>query len=146
MQMGYFMMEFWNVDGTLMCKNRKTVHLSIHLGSSYEVRISDIQDQGNWDINTDSIIRYQWKIKSDKNMRYVHFFTIHVISLMIMLPWYTVNIIVGLEWRNICMDFFALWRIIYSNLESLSLFFNATESQEYSVQESIMSRIRKEKL
>ena len=139
-------MEFWNVDGTLMCKNRKTVHLSIHLGSSYEVRISDTQDQGNWDINTYSIIRYQWKIKSDKNTRYVHFFTIHLVSLMIMLPWYTAYIIVGLEWRNTYMDFYALGRIIYCKMDSFSLFFNPTGIQEHSVQDSSMSRIRKEKL
>ena len=27
---------------------------------------------------------------------------------MIMLPWYTAYIIVGLEWRNTCMHFYAL--------------------------------------
>ena len=35
---------------------------------------------------------------------------------------------------------------IYANLESLSLFYKATGNQEYLVQESSMSRIRKEKL
>ena len=45
-------MEFWKVDGILMYKSRKTVYLPIHLGSSYEVRISDILDQGNWNSNT----------------------------------------------------------------------------------------------
>ena len=44
------------------------------------------------------------------------------------------------------MDFYALGRIIYCKMESLSLFFNATGNQEHSVQESRMSRIRKEKL
>ena len=77
-----FMMEFWMVDGILMWKNRKTVYLSIHLGSSYEVRISDILDQGNWDINTHSIIRYHWIIKSDKNTRNVHF-----LPFMLYLSW-----------------------------------------------------------
>ena len=65
---------------------------------------------------------------------------------MIVLPWYTVYIIVGLEWRNTCMDFYALGGIIYANLESLSLFYKTTGNQEYLVQESRMSRIRKEKL
>ena len=65
---------------------------------------------------------------------------------MIMLPWYTVYIIVGLEWRNACMDFYAFGRIIYANLESLSLFYKTTGNQEHWVQESRMSRIRKEKI
>ena len=139
-------MEFWKVDGILMWKNRKAVYLSIHLGSSYEVRICNILDQGNWDINTYNIIRYQWIIMSDKNIKKSSFLTMHVVSLMIMLPWYTAYIIVGLEWRNTCMDFYVLWRIIYSNLESLSLFYKGTGNQEHLVQESSMSRIRKEKL
>jgi len=126
-----FMTEFWKVDGILMWKNRKTAYLSIHLGSPYEVRISDILDQGNWYINTYSLKRYQWIINSDKNTRNVHFLYIHVVSLMIKLPWYTVYIIVGLEWRNTCMHFYALGRIIYANLESLSLFYNATGNQEH---------------
>ena len=50
---------------------------------------------------------------------------------MIMLPWYTVYIIVGLEWRNACMDFYAFGRIIYANLESLSLFYKTTGNQEH---------------
>ena len=44
------------------------------------------------------------------------------------------------------MDFYALGRIIYVNLESLSLFYKATGNQEHLVQETRMSRIRKEKL
>ena len=44
------------------------------------------------------------------------------------------------------MDFYALGGIIYANLESLSLFYKTTGNQEYLVQESRMSRIRKEKL
>ena len=43
------------------------------------------------------------------------------------------------------MHFYALGRIIYANLESLSLFYKATGNQEHSVQESKMFRIRKEK-
>ena len=65
---------------------------------------------------------------------------------MIMLPWYAIYIIVGLEWRNAYMDIYALERIIYANMESLSLFHKATGNQEHLVQESSMSRIRKEKL
>ena len=83
-----------------MRKSGKTAYLSINLGSCYEVRISNILDQGNWDINTYSIKKFS-------------FFTIHVVSLMIMLPWYTVYIIVGLERRNTCMDFYALGRITW---------------------------------
>ena len=45
--MGWFMMEFLKVNGIPMWKNRKTVYLSINLGSSYEGRISDILSQGN---------------------------------------------------------------------------------------------------
>ena len=48
---------------------------------------------------------------------------------MIMLPWYAVYIIVGLEWRNACMNFYALERIIYANLESLSLFYKEQETK-----------------
>ena len=50
------------------------------------------------------------------------------------------------KWRNTCMHFYALGRIIYVNLESLSLFYKATGNQEHLVQETRMSRIRKEKL
>ena len=60
------MMEFWKVAGILMCKKSKTVYLSIHLGSSYDVRIAYVLDQGNWDINTYSIIKYQWIFKFEK--------------------------------------------------------------------------------
>ena len=45
-----------------------------------------------------------------------------------------------------CMDFYALRRIIYANLDSLSLFYKATGNQGHLVQETTMSRIRKEKL
>ena len=106
-------MEFWKVDGILMCKKSKTVYLSIHLGLSYEVTMSDILYQGNWDINMYIIVRDQWIIMSDKNIKKSSFLTMHVVSLMIMLPWYTIYTIVGLEWRNTCMDFYALGRIIY---------------------------------
>ena len=44
------------------------------------------------------------------------------------------------------MDFYALRRIIYANLDSLSLFYKATGNQGHLVQETTMSRIRKEKL
>ena len=59
------------------------------------------------------------------------FFTIHVVSLMIMLPWYAVYIIVGLEWRNACMNFYALERIIYANMESLSLLNKQQETKNF---------------
>ena len=65
---------------------------------------------------------------------------------MIMLPWYAVYIIVGLEWRNACMNFYALERIIYANTEILSLFYKEQENQEHLVQESSLSRIWEEKL
>ena len=39
--------------------------------------------------------------------------------------------------------FYSLGRIIYTNLESLSLFYKATGTSEILVQESNMSRIRK---
>ena len=45
---------------------------------------------------------------------------------MLMLPWYTAYIIVGLEWGNACMDFYAFGRIMYCKMESLFLFYNAT--------------------
>ena len=44
------------------------------------------------------------------------------------------------------MNFYALERIIYANTEILSLFYKEQENQERLVQESSMSRIRKEKL
>ena len=70
------LMEIWKADRILICKRRKTACLSIHLGSSYDVCIAYILDQGDWDINTYSIIMYQWKIKSDKNKtRNAHFLT-----------------------------------------------------------------------
>ena len=44
------------------------------------------------------------------------------------------------------MNFYALRRIVYASLDTLSLFYKATGNQEHLVQESSMSRIRKEKL
>ena len=44
------------------------------------------------------------------------------------------------------MDFYAFWKILYANLESLSLFYKITRNQEHYVQESRITRIRKEKL
>ena len=48
---------------------------------------------------------------------------------MIMSPWYAVYIIVGLEWRNAYMNYYALERIIYANMESLSLFYKEQETK-----------------
>ena len=59
---------------------------------------------------------------------------------MIMLPWYTVYIMVGLEWRNTCMDFMHLgesympiWRVcLYSTKqqETKNIRFKRAESPE----------------
>ena len=59
-----------------------------------------------------------------------------------MLPWYTVYIIVGLERRNTCIDYYAFGRIIYATLESLSSLYKTTGNQKHLVEESWMSRIR----
>ena len=41
------------------------------------------------------------------------------------------------------MHFYALGRIIYANLESLSLFYNATGNQEHEVKETKCSELEK---
>lgn len=81
-----FMMEFWKADGILICKNRKTTYLSTHLGSSYEVNISYILHQGNWDLNAYSILSCQWIIKLNQNTINVYLFNRYVIFLMIIFP------------------------------------------------------------
>ena len=80
------MMEFWKADGILICKNRKKTYLLTHLGSSYEVNISYILDQGNWDLNAYSIVSYQWIIKLNQNARNVYLFNRYVMFLMIIFP------------------------------------------------------------
>ena len=62
---------------------------------------------------------------------------------MIMLQWYTVYIIVGVEWRDTCMDFYALGRIISANLESLSLFYKAIENQEIRSKRALCPELEK---